>query len=124
MAPKASFVATWISKTGHEWQTTIDQRGEGSNCPVCAGKMVHKDNCLATCDPEIASMWYQPQNELTPFDVTHHSGKKLGLSALGVISRTPPSRLKYKVEGANTVPVLAVVENISLRHSYLKKRIN
>ena len=21
-------------------------------------------------------MWYQPQNELTPFDVTHHSGKK------------------------------------------------
>ena len=67
----------WLCAKGHEWEATIDKRGSGQNCPFCSGRRVHPDNCLATLDPEIAALWYQPQNEITPHDVTRKSGKKV-----------------------------------------------
>jgi len=75
--PRSGKRVWWICEKGHEWETTIDKRASGRNCPVCAGKMVHPDNCLAKLDPEIAALWYQPQNELTPNDVTLNSGRKV-----------------------------------------------
>lgn len=67
------------SKCNHEWQATINNRAKQKRgCPCCANKVVVKGkNDLATTHPQIAKEWYQPLNgEITPFDVTHGSGKK------------------------------------------------
>lgn len=74
--PRSGKKVWWICEKNHEWEATIDHRAVGRGCPVCSGKKVHPDNSLATLDPEIASLWYQPQNNLTPHEVTLNSGKK------------------------------------------------
>jgi len=61
----------------HEWETPINIRIYGSNCPCCAGKKVVKSNCLATTHPEIAKEWHPTKNgELTPRNVLAGSNKK------------------------------------------------
>ena len=57
---------------------TVDKRARaGRGCPYCSNKKVGYGNSLADRYPEIAKMWYQPQNgELTPADVTFGSGVK------------------------------------------------
>ncbi len=62
----------------HEWETPIFQRTNiGVGCPVCAGRMVVKSNCLSTTNPEIALQWYQLKNDpVTPEQVTAGSDKK------------------------------------------------
>ena len=62
-----------IRKRGDKWQVQVRRLG----VPICAGKMVHPDNCLAKLDLEIAALWHQSQNELTPCDVTLNSGRKV-----------------------------------------------
>ena len=68
----------WRCEKGHEWQATIDKRSRaGRGCPYCSNKKVGYGNSLKDRYPEIAKMWYQPQNgELTPADVTFGSGFK------------------------------------------------
>lgn len=68
----------WLCNKGHEWQCVMSSRKWGSGCPYCVGKKVCKDNCLATIDPELAREWNYVQNgDLTPFDVTFSSAKKV-----------------------------------------------
>lgn len=71
--------AHWKCPKGHEWSSPIDTvvkshilNPDRTGCPVCSGKVVHPDNCLATVAPELAAEW-STQNELTPSEVTLHS---------------------------------------------------
>jgi hypothetical protein len=70
--------AWWRCDQGHEWQATVSNRKQGSNCPYCAGKAVCNDNCLATLNPGLAKQWHPTKNDkLTPSDVTRNSHKKV-----------------------------------------------
>jgi hypothetical protein len=62
----------------HEWQINVYKRSSGTGCPICSGKIVVVSNCLATVNPKLASEWHPTKNgELTPYDVTHTSNKKV-----------------------------------------------
>lgn len=63
----------------HSWQASVrDRVGNNSGCPICANQKVHIDNCLATVNPKLARLWHQTLNgELTPYDVTAQSTKRI-----------------------------------------------
>ena len=62
----------------HEWTSAINNRSGGKACPVCRGLKVVNSNCLATVNPELAKDWHPTKNgNLTQFDVTEYSGKKV-----------------------------------------------
>jgi len=62
----------------HEWKADVYSRSRGQGCSICSGRTVVLSNCLATVKPEIAKQWHQQKNDnLTPFDVTFSSGKKV-----------------------------------------------
>lgn len=62
----------------HEWEAQIRTRNLGIGCPICSNKKVVKSNCLATINPELAKEWHPYNNgELTPFDVTPGSHRKV-----------------------------------------------
>lgn len=69
----------WKCSNGHEWQTRISHRNNGSSCPYCSGRCAIKDeNDLATINPYLASEWnYEKNGGLTPEDFTVSSGKKV-----------------------------------------------
>jgi hypothetical protein len=62
----------------HEWTTSIQARTRGNGCPFCTGRLATKLNCVATLQPQLAKEWHPTKNgNLTPFDVTPYSGKKV-----------------------------------------------
>ena len=64
---------------GHDYEARIADRTppKPQGCPVCAGRQVHPDNCLATLYPEIAAQWHPGKNDdLTPRDVTARTPRK------------------------------------------------
>ena len=69
----------WKCSKGHEWQTTIAHRNNGSGCPYCAGQKVSKGyNDLQTVNPLLAKEWnYDKNSGLTPMDVMPNSNKKV-----------------------------------------------
>lgn len=68
----------WLCKMGHEWIASCNNRTrDDSNCPYCTNKKVCKDNCLMTIHPNIALEWHKTKNDLTPYDVTYGSDKKV-----------------------------------------------
>ena len=53
-------------------------KGKANGCNICSGKVVHKDNCLATLSPRVAKEWYYEKNyPLTPNDIVNGSTKKM-----------------------------------------------
>jgi hypothetical protein len=68
----------WQCHKNHEWEALVKSRSKGCGCPYCDGKMVCKDNSLATKNPKLAKEWHPTKNgTLTPEDVTSSSGKKI-----------------------------------------------
>lgn len=68
----------WQCKKGHEWESLVKSRSNGTGCPYCSSQMVCKDNCLATKNPKLAKEWHPSKNgALTPDDVTSSTGKKV-----------------------------------------------
>jgi hypothetical protein len=63
----------------HIWQSSPNSRtNTQGSCPMCNGRYVVKSNCLATLNPKLAKEWHPTKNgNLTPFDVTEKSGKKI-----------------------------------------------
>jgi hypothetical protein len=46
----------WKCEQGHTWETSVNNRSSGKNCPVCAGqKTLAGFNDLATTNPELAA---------------------------------------------------------------------
>ena len=78
VAPYSNRKAYWkCSVCNGEWQARISDRASGSGCPYCAGCAVLKGyNDLSTVSPRLADEWSK-SNELTPSQVTAHSGKKV-----------------------------------------------
>jgi len=55
-----------------------DHISRDCGCGYCDGKQVGLSNCLATKNPELAKEWHTVLNgNLTPYDVTLYSGKKV-----------------------------------------------
>lgn len=69
----------WECSEGHEWESKILHRANGSGCPICRGrKTLSGFNDLATTHPDIAALWHPTKNaELTPSSVTAGSAKKV-----------------------------------------------
>ncbi|MDP3142614.1 MAG: zinc-ribbon domain-containing protein, partial [Candidatus Omnitrophota bacterium] len=68
----------WICKKGHEWVSTIDNRGQGKGCPYCSNRAVNEDNCLQTINPALSQEWHPNKNgELAPRDIIPGSHRKV-----------------------------------------------
>ena len=62
----------------HEWQTSVDARRRyGSGCPFCAGQRATSKTSLASMRPDLAAEWHPTKNNLTPSELTQHSGRKV-----------------------------------------------
>ena len=90
----------WICERKHGWQSAVNDRARGNDCPYCAGVKVCFDNCLATLYPEVAKQWHPTLNgQLTPWDVTVGSDKKVYWQCNNHhIWRT---KVNHKVKGRN-----------------------
>ena len=79
--PSSQSKVWWLCrKCGYEWQAKISNRTVLNRaCPCCSNKVVVKGkNDLTTTHPDIAKEWHHTKNEnLSPFTVTHGSGKKV-----------------------------------------------
>ena len=54
----------WQCEKGHEWETTIASRKNGSGCPYCQNrKLLTGFNDLATRFPQLANEWHPTKNE-------------------------------------------------------------
>ena len=68
----------WKCDRGHSWVSSVKTRYYKHGCPYCSNKKVCNDNCLATVNPKLAKEWHPTKNnELTPYDVTKSSAKKV-----------------------------------------------
>jgi Probable Zinc-ribbon domain len=69
----------WRCRKGHEWVAAVNDRArKKTGCPYCAGQKVTHDNNLAFLRPDLAKQWHPSKNEnLTPYDVTSRSAKKV-----------------------------------------------
>ena len=78
VTPSSHIKVWWICKKGHEWQSVINNRSNGTGCPYCSGNKVNKENCLQTIIPRLAQEWHPTKNgNLTAKDVTPGSSKKV-----------------------------------------------
>ena len=63
---------------GYEWRTNCYHRAKGQGCPVCAGKVVTKNNNLTVTHPDLAKEYMPPpKNELPAEKVLVGTSKKL-----------------------------------------------
>lgn len=71
--------AWWRCPSGHEWESVISNRSQGSGCPACAGVIVVTGvNDLATQAPDIARQWHPTRNApLTPERIAVYSNRKM-----------------------------------------------
>ena len=68
---------TWIGKCGHEWETAVKNRSNGSGCPFCSGNQVlYGFNDLASAHPELAAEWSELNYPLYPSAVAAKAGRK------------------------------------------------
>ena len=75
----------WKCEMGHSWQSTVNHRSSGRNCPNCAQiqrtatrlqRFLDDNKSLATANPSLAQQWHPTENGgLKPQDVTVNSGK-------------------------------------------------
>ena len=90
------YVTTWksdkkawwrCSVCGYSWKTAVKNRSNGSSCPKCVRSRqgatfnksrIRSNGSLATENANLAKQWHPTKNgELTPYDVTSHSGKRV-----------------------------------------------
>lgn len=72
------FNAWWICPKGHEYQSPVASRSNGSGCPICDNKVVLVGyNDMATTHAELAKEWHPTKNgDLSPSNVVAGSLKK------------------------------------------------
>lgn len=73
----SSTKAWWLCKDGHEWESRISHRVNGSSCPYCTGQKCTYENSLESLYPEIALEWNNEKNKLKPSEVSPQSNKKV-----------------------------------------------
>lgn len=67
----------WLGTCGHSWEAVIAHRSNGTNCPICDGKVVIDGiNDLTTTHPMIAKYWSDKNLPTTPNSVHAGTPKK------------------------------------------------
>ena len=62
----------------HEWEAAVNNRTNGQNCGICAGRKIVKSTCLATTHPELVKEWHPTKNiDISPNHVSKGSGLKV-----------------------------------------------
>ena len=67
----------WNCINSHEWQATVVSRVNGGNCPYCSNRIANLENCLAAKYPALVKQWHPLKNNLTAYDVTPVSDRKV-----------------------------------------------
>ncbi len=68
----------WRCSKGHEWETSICSRSNGTGCPICAGKQLLVGyNDLESQRPDLAKEWNYDKNSISPKDIYMRSSKKM-----------------------------------------------
>ncbi len=75
--PQSATIVGWKCAKGHEWESRISHRVNGSGCPICSGRIAGSENNLFVTDTELAEEWHFQKNKLLPFDYLPNSGKKV-----------------------------------------------
>lgn len=66
----------WLDRFGHSWQATVNNRNQGTGCPVCAGqKILPGFNDLAAKQPMLALEWDTGRNGFGPSEISPSSNK-------------------------------------------------
>ena len=58
----ATFRAWWLCDEGHEWQATINNRGQ-RGCPICSGRYATNETAMAVTHPTLAKFFHPTKNE-------------------------------------------------------------
>ena len=71
IAPRSSLKLWWKCKEfGHQWQSNMRHRSDGSSCPVCANrKLLTGFNDFATKNPELVNAWKTVETNPDPSTV-------------------------------------------------------
>ena len=79
LKPNTHAKVWWQCKKGHEWEATIKNRVNGSNCPYCAGKRAFPgENDLLTKHPRLAEEWHKERNTIpSPIGISCYSNQKV-----------------------------------------------
>lgn len=68
----------WNCVNGHEWETSMNHRVNGQNCPYCRGKKpIQGETDLATTRPEWLSEWDYAKNTISPSEIKRGSRQKV-----------------------------------------------
>ena len=74
----SNFKAVFVCEKGHKSTTSIYHKTNGRACPYCTNQKVGYGNSFGDNYPLEASWWHPTKNgDLTPYDVTPKSNKKV-----------------------------------------------
>lgn len=65
-----------IPPCGHTWSATISNI-KSFGCAICSGKKIALENCLATTSPHLMKEWHATKNQITPYEITKSSPRKV-----------------------------------------------
>ncbi|MDZ5473275.1 zinc-ribbon domain-containing protein [Bacillus sp. 31A1R] len=81
VSPGQKVKVWWICANNekHIYESSVsNRRSPEKGCPICSGKIITEENCLATDNPELAKQWNTERNgSLTPETIHAKSNKKV-----------------------------------------------
>ena len=84
VTPGSAKKVWWQCNKGHEWESVVQSRVTGGRnnkylgCPLCSGRIPHREHNLHIKHPDVAKEWHPTKNTpLTSKDVTPRSNKKV-----------------------------------------------
>ncbi len=78
--PSTSKKVWWIcpENPSHVWKAQLNNRFNGTGCPICSNTIIIRENSLGEISPELAKQWHPTKNgDLTPFDVAPSGSQKV-----------------------------------------------
>jgi hypothetical protein len=89
----------------HVWEAKVLNRGKGNGCPFCSGKRSTNTNNLAVQNAPLSKEWHPTKNkDLTPFDVTSGSSKKVWWQCPSVESHSWKTTIASRNKGGHGCP--------------------
>lgn len=85
----------------HIWQATIVKRINGGDCPMCAGRLIVKSNCLTTTHPDLVKQWHSTKNgNLKPETVYKGSEQKVWWTCSINSEHVWQAQIKHRAAGS------------------------
>ena len=77
ISPNSRKKVWWLcSECSHEWQSTVDNRSRGRNCPSCSNRTVTGSNNLSVTRPDLCKEWDYDKNTISPDEIVPgHNGR-------------------------------------------------